>query len=257
MKVKLIFLGTGTSNGVPVIGCKCKVCCSNDPKDSRMRCSAMIESADSRLLIDCGPDFRQQMLHQPFRRIDGVLLTHIHYDHVGGLDDLRPFCTFGDIDVYANEATAEALHHTMPYVFAEEKYPGVPRIDLHVADPYKPIYVGDIPVMPFFVMHKSLPIYAYRFGKLAYITDMKTISERDKACLCGVETLVVNALRFTDNHDAHMLVDEAVAFAKSVGAKQTYFVHVTHEIGFHDEACSRLPDGFRFAYDGMQIEVEI
>ena len=153
--MKLTFLGTGTSQGVPVIGCLCEVCRSTDRRDNRLRTSAMVECGDVRLVIDAGPDFRQQMLHQPFRRLDGVLLTHIHYDHVGGLDDLRPFCTFGDIDVYANEATAEALHHTMPYVFAEEKYPGVPRIDLHVADPYKPIYVGDIPVMPFFVMHRN------------------------------------------------------------------------------------------------------
>lgn len=257
MNAKLTFLGTGTSNGVPVIGCSCPVCMSSDPRDKRTRCSAMLESVDARLLIDCGPDFREQMLRVPFRKIDGVLLTHIHYDHVGGLDDLRPFGKYGDIDVYANENTAEALHQTMPYVFVEEKYPGVPKIDLHAADPYETFLVGDIPVTPFYVMHRFLPIYGYRMGRFAYITDMKTICDKDRLCLEGVETLVVNALRFDDDHLAHMLVEEAVEFSESIGARRTYFVHVAHEIGLHDEACSRLPDGFSFAYDGMQVDVEI
>lgn len=252
---KLTFLGTGTSCGVPVVGCTCDVCKSDDPRDKRLRTSALLETVNARVLIDCGPDFRQQMLTVPFRKIDGVLLTHIHYDHVGGLDDLRPFCTFGDIDVYANQQTSDALHQTMPYVFAEHLYPGVPKIKLHVAKPYQEFSVGDIPVLPFSVMHKEMPIFAYRFGNMAYITDMKTIVPEDEEKLKGVETLIVNALRFTEDHPAHLLVDEAIDFARRIGALRTYFIHTTHDIGKHDEANSHLPEGFEFAYDGMTIDV--
>lgn len=253
--MKLTFLGTGTSCGVPVVGCDCYVCRSRDTHDQRTRTSALLETETTRILIDCGPDFRQQMLRVPFRKIDGVLLTHIHYDHVGGLDDLRPFCEFGDIDVFANQKTADALHQTMPYVFGEHLYPGVPKIKLRVVPPYQEFMIGDISVMPFTVMHKSLPIFAYRFGDFAYITDMKTISDEDKACLKGVKNLVVNALRFTPKHPAHLLVDESIAFAREIGAERTYFIHVTHDIGLHYKANAKLPEGFVFAYDGMQIDV--
>lgn len=253
--MKLTFLGTGTSCGVPVVGCQCEVCSSTDPRDNRLRCSAMLETETTRLLIDCGPDFRQQMLRVPFGKIDGILLTHHHYDHVGGLDDLRPFCVFGDIHVYANDNTVDTLHQTLPYVFAKNPYPGIPKINLQAVEPYKEFCIGDIPVIPFVVMHKRLPIFAYRFGKLGYITDMKTISDRDAEQLKGIETLVINALRFTDDHPAHLLVNESIAFARRIGAKRTYFVHTTHDIGLHDAANAKLPAGFSFAYDGQELEV--
>ncbi|MGM9713318.1 MAG: MBL fold metallo-hydrolase [Prevotella sp.] len=253
----MTFLGTGTSTGVPVVGCGCPVCLSQAPRDKRFRTSVMLESGQTRIIIDCGPDFRQQMLRVPYRKIDGVLLTHIHYDHVGGLDDLRPFCSFGSINVYADASTVEALHHTMPYVFAEHLYPGVPRLELRAIQPRCQFYIGDIPVMPFVVMHHDLPIMAYRFGRFAYITDMKTIDDAEREYLHGIDTLVVNALRFAPGHHSHMLVDEAVSFARSVRARRVYFVHATHDIGLHDHANSRLPEGFEFAYDGQQIEVEI
>lgn len=252
--MRLTFLGTGTSCGVPVVGCQCEVCRSADPRDKRLRTSALVETDTTRLLIDCGPDFRQQMLGVPYRKIDGVLLTHIHYDHVGGLDDLRPFCRFGDISVYANADTVRDLHHTMPYVFAKHLYPGVPHLHLTPIEPQREFRIGDIHVLPLTVMHHALPILAFRFGSLAYVTDMKTIAERDREALRGVDTLVVNALRFAPGHHSHMLVDEAVAFARSVGARRTYFVHTTHDIGLHDAANARLPRGFQFAYDGLQIE---
>lgn len=240
---------------MPVVGCDCRVCKSNDPHDRRLRTSALIETETTRVLIDCGPDFREQMLRVPYNKIDGVLLTHIHYDHVGGLDDLRPFCAFGDIDVYADHATEHALHQTMPYVFAEHLYPGVPKLSLHAIEPHREFSIGDISIMPLTVMHKAMPILAFRFGSMAYITDMKTISDSDRKVLEGVETLIVNALRFEPEHHSHMLVDETIAFSQSVGAKRVYFIHTTHDIGLHDEANSRLPEGFEFAYDNQIIEI--
>ena len=249
--MKLTFLGTGTSAGVPVLGCQCAVCKSTDARDQRFRTAALLESEKSRILIDCGPDIRQQLMPLPFVPFDGVLLTHIHYDHVGGLDDLRGYCVFGDINVYADERTAEGLKTTMPYCFTEHLYPGVPKLNLHTIAPHTPLHIGDIDVMPIEVMHGKLPILGYRFGKLAYITDMKTIAETEMSYLDGVETLVVNALRFDKPHHSHQLVDDAIAFAQRVGAKKTYLVHVTHEIGFHDDANSRLPEGFEFPYDGL------
>ena len=249
--MKLTFLGTGTSAGVPVLGCQCAVCKSTDARDQRFRTAALLESEKSRILIDCGPDIRQQLMPLPFVPFDGVLLTHIHYDHVGGLDDLRGYCVFGDINVYADERTAEGLKTTMPYCFTEHLYPGVPKLNLHMITPHMPLHIGDVEVMPIQVMHGKLPILGYRFGKLAYITDMKTIAETEMSYLDGVETLVVNALRFDKPHHSHQLVDDAIAFAQRVGAKKTYLVHVTHEIGFHDDANSRLPEGFEFPYDGL------
>lgn len=253
--MKVTFLGTGTSSGVPVVGCNCEVCRSRNAIETRTRCSLMIETKTTRVIIDCGPDFRTQMLKVPFRKIDGVLLTHIHYDHVGGLDDLRPFCVFGDIHVMADNKTADMLHQTMPYVFAKHLYPGVPKINLEAKEPYREFWIGDIPVVPFVVNHAKLPIFAYRFGNFAYITDMKTISPENEAFVRGVDTLVVNALRFDKPHLSHMLVDEAIAFSKRVGARRVFFTHVTHEIGLHHDANDRLPQGFEFAYDGLQINV--
>ena len=251
--MKLTFLGTGTSCGVPSIGCDCPVCTSDDPHDARLRTAALVETSSTRLLIDCGPDFRQQLMHLPFRTIDGILITHSHYDHVGGSDDLRPYCRFGDIDICADEISAASLRRTMPYCFAEKKYPGVPAINLHTIRPRIPLRIGDLDIMPFEVMHDRLPILGYRIADMAYITDMKTISDEDRQLLSGVETLVVNALRWEKPHHSHMLVDDAIAFARSVGASHTYFTHMTHQLGFHDEANARLPEGFAFAYDALRL----
>lgn len=253
--MKLTFLGTGTSTGTPVIGCRCKVCTSADPHDRRLRASALLETPSTRILIDCGPDFRQQILPVPFRKIDAILLTHSHYDHVGGIDDVRPFCRFGDVDIYANKCTADYLHHSIPYCFAEIKYPGVPEIRLHNIAAGETFTIGDITVTPVEVMHGKLPILGYRFGRLAYITDMKTIAPAEAARLSGVDTLVVNALRYTREHHSHQLVDEAIAFARSVGARRTFFIHSCHEIGLHEEVNKKLPDGIRMAYDGQVIMV--
>lgn len=253
--MRLRFLGTGTSNGVPVLGCTCEVCRSTDAHDRRWRSAALVETATTRVLIDCGPDVRQQLMPLPFRRIDSVLLTHEHYDHVGGLDDLRPYCRFGDIDLYANAGTVRAVRHNFPYCFAEHLYPGVPKFRLHAIAKHEPLRIGDIDILPFEVMHAGLPILGFRIGTMAYITDMKTIAPAEQPYLDGVDTLVVNALRWEKPHHSHLIIPEAIDFARRVGARRTYLTHLSHGAGLHAATCRRLPEGITLAYDGLEIEI--
>ncbi|MBR6826931.1 MAG: MBL fold metallo-hydrolase [Prevotella sp.] len=252
--MRLTFLGTGTSCGVPTIGCDCRVCRSENPKDKRLRCSALVETEQTRLLIDCGPDFRQQMMPQPFRRIDGILITHAHYDHMGGMDDVRPYCQFGEINVYADPIARKGLLEMLPYCFVENRYPGVPAIGLHEIHKHEPFTIGDIQIMPIEVMHGKLPILGYRMGPLTYITDMKTIDDGELQYIKGTEVLVVNALRQQPHH-SHQTVDDAVGFARRVGAKRTLLIHSSHHIGLHDEVNASLPPDIQLAYDGQVVEV--
>jgi len=214
----------------------------------------LIETEATRLLIDCGPDFRQQIMPHPFRKIDGILITHAHYDHMGGMDDVRPFCQFGEINVYADPLACQGLLEMLPYCFVDNRYPGVPAIQLHEIHKHEPFTIGDIEIMPIEVMHHDLPILGYRIGALVYITDMKTIDEGELDYLQNVNTLIVNALRQKPHH-SHQTLDEAVAFAQKVGARQTWLIHSSHDIGRHEEVNASLPSDIQMAYDGQIIEL--
>ena len=240
---------------MPVIGCQCKVCQSEHPKDRRLRCSILVETEQTRLLVDAGPDFREQILPQAFRRIDGILVTHSHYDHVGGMDDIRPYCQFGQIDVYADPIARKGMLEMLPYCFAENRYPGVPKIELNEIHAGQAFTIGDIEVLPVEVMHGKMPILGYRFGQFAYITDMKTMNDDQMELLKGVDTLVVNALRFDKPHHSHQRVGDAIDFAQRVGARRTLLTHMCHDIGLHDEVNRILPKGVELAYDGLRTRI--
>ncbi|MDY6206158.1 MAG: MBL fold metallo-hydrolase [Prevotella sp.] len=253
--LRITFLGTGTSVGVPSIGCSCKVCRSVDAHDKRLRSSVLVETDSTRVLIDCGPDFRQQILPLPFKPLNGVLLTHHHYDHVVGIDDLRPFCVFAPVEIYASEGTIDILHQTIPYCFGEHLYPGAPQLHFNPIALHCPLRIGDMTITPLQVMHGRLPVLGFRIGHFAYLTDMKYMEETEMPYLENIDTLVVSALRFENPHHSHQLVDDAITFARKIGARRTYLTHVSHHIGLHREVNQRLPDGVELAYDGQIVEV--
>lgn len=256
--MKITVLGSGTSTGVPEIGCTCPVCTSTDSRDKRLRCSGLVEVNGVRILIDCGPDFREQMIRlNDFKAIDAVLVTHEHYDHVGGLDDLRPFCRFRDVPVYAEAYMAQHLRERIPYCFTEHPYPGVPRIVLEEVVPGQSFTVSNmegnqVEILPLRIMHGKLPILGYRIGRMAWITDMLTMPEAEYEHLQGLDVLVMNALR-EKPHPTHQTLAEAIGNVKRLTPKETYFIHMSHHVGLHAEIGSLLPPNMHFAYDGLTI----
>ena len=248
--MEFTFLGTGTSTGVPLIGCQCKTCLSGNPKDKRLRASVLITENGTNILIDSGPDFRQQMLSYRINQLTHILVTHHHYDHIGGLDDVRPL---GNVNIYGEETTLDIIRHNMPYCFGEDRYPGVPNINLQTIQTDL-FYVENMPVQPIRAMHAKLPILGYRFNKLAYLTDVKTIGQESIEQLTDLNVLILNALR-PQTHISHLSLSEAVELAKTINARETYFTHMSHDMGLHDEVNKHLPEGIQLAYDGLKLEI--
>ncbi len=258
--LKVTLLGTGTSTGVPVIGCRCRVCTSADPRDERTRCAAYVQADGLGLVIDTGPDFRRQALREQLGRIDAVLFTHHHFDHVVGLDDLRPFF-FGNratLPCYARANTAQVLDNMFPYIFRDGTYPGVPDLALRriegpfdVSSRYDDL--GPVRVEPIDVFHGALPMYGYRIGRFAYLTDTSALPDHSFDKLHDLDVLVLDALRH-EHHPTHFTIEEAVETARRIGARQTYFIHMTHSI-LHEETDAGLPDGINLGYDGLTFEI--
>lgn len=281
-KAKLTFLGTGTSQGVPMIGCGCEVCSSSDPKDKRLRASAMVEYCGMSILIDAGPDFRQQMLREQVTHLDAILLTHNHKDHTGGLDDIRAFNYLEKraTEIYCEKYVEDSLRLEYSYAFAEKKYPGAPEWHVHIIDekpfwvsyggPYEVLswepgkgYVHSIAgqddpvrkaeIIPIRGMHYKLPVLGYRFGNIAYCTDMNHIPEEEFSKLEGLEHFVINCVKY-GKHISHYSLEEAVAVAKKVGARHSWLTHLSHQLPPHEVLASELPEGILPAYDGLIIE---
>ncbi len=250
----ITFLGTGTSTGVPEIGCTCEVCTSKDPKDNRLRTSVLVEDDSTRLLFDCGPDFRQQIMKQPFKKIDAVFLSHEHYDHVGGIDDLRPFCRFGDINIYSNERVAQTIKQVMPYCFAQHPYPGIPKINMHTIKDDEKLKINNFTITPINVLHGKLPIYGYRINDIAYITDILTIPETEYIKLRGLKILIIGALREAP-HGSHETITQAIENIKKIQPQQSFLIHMSHHAGLHSKLDAILPQNIHLAYDNLQITI--
>ena len=249
----ITFLGTGTSQGVPVIACNCEVCTSADPKDKRLRSSILIETGSKVIVIDSGPDFRYQMLRENVQHLDAIIFTHEHKDHIAGLDDVRAFNykQKGPIDVYADTRVQLALQREFEYIFADFKYPGVPEVNMHTIG-LDPFTIDGTNFIPIEVMHYRLPVLGFRINDFTYITDAKTISEKEMEKIRGTKILVVNALQ-KQRHISHLTLDEAITFAKEIGAEKTCFTHISHRLGKHVDIAMELPAGIELAYDRLKL----
>jgi phosphoribosyl 1,2-cyclic phosphate phosphodiesterase len=253
--LKITFLGSGTSSGVPMIGCSCEVCTSADKKDKRLRSSILVQSATTTLVVDTTPDFRYQMLRANVKELDAVIFTHPHKDHIAGLDDVRAYNFFmqKSMDVYANEMTQETIVREFPYAFAELKYPGIPEINFKTIST-EPFTVGNIPVTPILVWHLNMPVLGFRFGKFTYITDANKIDGIEKEKIKGSEILVLNVLRI-EKHISHFNLPDALDLVNELQIPQVYFTHISHQLGKHEAVNAILPSGTALAFDGLQFSV--
>lgn len=248
--MKVYFLGTGTSTGIPQIGCQCAACTSIDAKDKRLRSSVCIESDNLRLIIDAGPDLRQQLLQAGISSVDAFLITHEHYDHIGGLDDIRPL---GHVSVYGEKRVLETIRNNMPYSFKNNKYPGVPLITLEEIgiDPFE---IKGQEIQPVRVMHAQLPVLGFRIGNLAYLTDVKTMDEENIGKLKNVDTLIINALRHT-SHISHLSLSESLELINKINPGMAYLTHISHDMGLHSDTASILPKNVKLAYDHLILNL--
>lgn len=251
--MKITFLGTGTSQGVPVIACDCHVCTSADERDKRLRVSVMIETQGKVIVIDSGPDFRYQMLRAGVKHLDAIVFTHEHKDHVAGMDDIRAFNykQQTEIDIYAHTRVQGALKREFSYIFSDYTYPGIPKVILNDIDD-KPFLVHGIEFIPIKVMHYKLPVLGFRVGDFTYITDAKTVADEEKKKIKGSKILVINALQ-REKHISHFTMEEALAFAEGISAEQTYFTHISHRLGRHEEVNNELPPNVNLGYDGLVL----
>lgn len=254
--LRITFLGTGTSGGVPMIACGCYVCTSTNEKDKRLRSSILVQSDATTLVIDTTPDFRTQMLRENVKKLDAVLFTHPHKDHIAGLDDIKAYNFFQHkpMEVYANELTQEALQREYYYIFTKEKYPGIPDVNLHTITD-RPFTVGDIPVIPILVYHLNMPVLGFRFGDFTYITDANRIDDSEKEKIKGSKILVVNALRKKE-HISHFNLREAINLVEELKIPRAYFTHISHQLGQHDEINKELPANIQLAWDGLKIDLK-
>ena len=250
--MELRFLGTGTSTGVPQIGCGCRVCASSDTRDKRLRASAILFTGKENILIDAGPDLRTQLIRAGSPSLDALLVTHSHFDHIGGLIDLRSYCYPDSFPIYCQSDVEREVREFFPYCFVEDLYPGVPTFSFHTLRPYEPFSVGSTRIVPLPVMHYKLQILGFRIGSLAYITDCKTMPQATIDALKGVHTLVINSLRI-EPHMSHLSLAETLALIEKIKPRAAYLTHMSHGMGIHSEV--RLPEGVRLAYDGLSIEV--
>ncbi len=253
--LSITFLGTGTSGGVPMIACGCYICTSPDEKDKRLRSSILVQSATTTLIVDTTPDFRTQMLRANVKRLDAVIFTHPHKDHVAGLDDIKAFNFFQhkSMDVYANMLTQDALRREFPYIFTTDKYPGIPSVTLHTIFDEN-FMVGDIPVTPILVHHLKMPVLGFRFGDFTYITDANRIDEEEKEKIKGSKILVLNALRKKE-HISHFTLQQALDLVQELKIPKAYFTHISHQLGRHEEISRELPSHIQLAFDGLQITI--
>lgn len=254
--MKITFLGTGTSQGIPVIACDCEVCVSQNEKDKRLRVSVLVETEKNTLVIDSGPDFRTQMLRAKVQNIDGILYTHEHKDHVAGMDDVRPFCFKHkkEIEIFAHQRVLNQLKQEFHYVFDERfNYPGIPRINANCIT-NTPFEINEEQIIPIDGLHYKLQVFGFRIGEFTYITDMNSISEKEIEKIKGTKVLVLNALQ-KKPHISHFNLEEALEMVKTINPERAYFTHLSHTMGLHDTVSSELPPNVEFAFDGLEIEL--